>query len=85
MSLVTTERALRFVVEDDGPGIAKEQREEAVQPFRRLDAARDPNKGAGVGLGLSIATDVARSHGGALRLLDSERLGGLRAELSVAR
>ena len=85
VSLVTTERALRFVVEDDGPGIAKEQREEAVQPFSRLDAARDPNKGAGVGLGLSIATDVARSHGGALRLLDSERLGGLRAELSVAR
>lgn len=85
VSLATTDRALRFVIEDDGPGIARDQREEAMQPFRRLDAARDPNKGAGVGLGLSIAVDVARSHGGALRLLDSERLGGLRAELSVAR
>jgi two-component system osmolarity sensor histidine kinase EnvZ len=85
VSLFVTDRALRFVVEDDGPGIPKDQREEALQPFRRLDAARNPNAGAGVGLGLTIAADVARSHGGALRLLDSERLGGLRAELTVAR
>lgn len=84
LGLVTAERSLRFVIEDDGPGIPKELREAALQPFRRLDAARDPNRG-GVGLGLSIAADVARSHGGALRLGDSERLGGLRAEFSVAR
>ena len=83
-SLVTGERMLRFVIEDDGPGIPREQRDEAVQPFRRLDSARNPNSG-GVGLGLAIAADVARSHGGALRLGESERLGGLRAELSVAR
>jgi len=84
LSLAAGERMLRFSVEDDGPGIPRELREEAMQPFRRLDAARDPNKG-GVGLGLAIAADVARSHGGVLRLLDSEALGGLRAELSVAR
>jgi len=84
LSLAAGERMLRFSVEDDGPGIPRELREEAMQPFRRLDAARDPNKG-GVGLGLAIAADVARSHGGVLRLLDSETLGGLRAELSVAR
>lgn len=84
VSLVTGERMLRFVIEDDGPGIPREQREEAVQPFRRLDTARNPNSG-GVGLGLAIAADVARSHGGSLRLGESERLGGLRAELSVAR
>lgn len=85
VSLTTTDRILRFIVEDDGPGIAKDRREEALEPFKRLDAARDPNKGGGVGLGLSISADIARSHGGALRLGDSERLGGLRAELSIAR
>lgn len=85
IGVIAGERSLRFVVEDDGPGIPRAAREAAVQPFRRLDAARDPNRGGGVGLGLAIAADVARSHGGALRLMDSERLGGLRAELSVAR
>ena len=85
VSLITGERMLRFVVEDDGPGIPREQREEAMQPFRRLDSARNPNSGGGVGLGLAIAADIARSHGGALRLGESERLGGLRAELSVVR
>jgi two-component system osmolarity sensor histidine kinase EnvZ len=78
-------RALRLVVEDDGPGIPKDQREEAMTPFARLDKARDPNRGGGVGLGLAIAADVARSHGGALRLGDSTALGGLRAELVIAR
>ncbi len=85
VSLITRERMLRFVVEDDGPGIPREQRDEAMQPFRRLDSARNPNSGGGVGLGLAIAADIASSHGGALRLGESERLGGLRAELSVVR
>lgn len=85
VSLTSTDRMLRFIVEDDGPGIPKDRRDEAVEPFKRLDAARDPNKGGGVGLGLSIAADIARNHGGALRLGESERLGGLRAELSIAR
>ncbi|WP_418260300.1 ATP-binding protein [Fuscovulum blasticum] len=75
---------LVFSVEDNGPGIPEDRREEAMRPFTRLEAARDPNRGGGVGLGLSIAADVAMSHGGALRLGRSERLGGLRAELAVA-
>ena len=80
-----TDRSLRFVVEDDGPGIPEAQRDTALAPFARLDDARDPNKGGGVGLGLSIAADVARSHGGSLTLGRSEDLGGLRAELRLAR
>lgn len=79
------DRSVRIVVEDDGPGIPMERRDEAVQPFARLDGARDPNHGGGVGLGLSIAADIARSHGGVLRLGESESLGGLRAELVLAR
>lgn len=85
VSLGHSDRQVRLTVEDDGPGIAPEARGAALEPFRRLDAARDPNRGGGVGLGLSIAADVARSHGGTLRLGDSEALGGLRADLMLAR
>lgn len=85
VTLLPGERSVRIVVEDDGPGIPMDRRDEAVQPFARLDSARNPNQGGGVGLGLSIAADVARSHGGALRLGESEDLGGLRAELALAR
>ena len=80
-----TERAVRFVVEDDGPGIPPDRREEALHPFTRLDAARNQDKGSGVGLGLAIVADVARSHGGSLRLGESAALGGLKAELILAR
>ncbi|WGV16783.1 ATP-binding protein [Fuscovulum ytuae] len=85
VSVAMGDRWLRFTVEDDGPGIPAARRGEAVQPFSRLDAARDPNRGGGVGLGLSIASDIARSHGGELRLGESATLGGLKAELLVAR
>ncbi len=85
LSYALTDRSLRLSVEDDGPGIPKDKREEALLPFTRLDAARDPNRGGGVGLGLSIAADIARTHGGTLRLGDSTRLGGLRADLVLAR
>jgi two-component system osmolarity sensor histidine kinase EnvZ len=84
VSAVQTGRSLRVLVEDDGPGIPPAQREEAMLPFARLDAARDPNRGGGVGLGLAIAQDVARSHGGRLTLLQSDDLGGLRAEFVIA-
>ncbi len=78
-------RQVRLAVEDDGPGIPPGRRDEALSPFVRLDAARDPNRGGGTGLGLAIAADIARSHGGELRLGDSRALGGLRAELVLAR
>ena len=75
---------LRIVVEDNGPGIPANLRDEAMMPFARLDAARNPNKGGGVGLGLAITQDIARNHGGKLLLSQSEDLGGLRADLVIA-
>lgn len=77
------EGLLRFWVEDDGPGIPADQRAEAMRPFVRLDPARNQDKGPGVGLGLAIVADIARSHGGRLDLGESAALGGLRAELVV--
>ena len=71
-------------VEDDGPGIPAESREAAMSPLVRLDPARNQDKGTGVGLGLAIVADIARTHGGLLRLGDSETLGGLKAELVLA-
>lgn len=80
-----TDRAVRFVVEDDGPGIPVDRREEAMRPFVRLDPSRNQDAGSGVGLGLAIVADIARSHGGILRLGAGDRLGGLKAELVLAK
>ncbi|MEM9146869.1 MAG: ATP-binding protein [Pseudomonadota bacterium] len=80
-----TPRVAEFTVEDDGPGIPSDRRDEALKPFSRLDESRNQDEGSGVGLGLSIALDVARSHGGALSLDDSPTLGGLRATVLLPR
>jgi two-component system osmolarity sensor histidine kinase EnvZ len=70
---------LQIHVDDDGPGIPAEQREEVFRPFVRLDEARNQDEG-GTGLGLAIARDIARSHGGEIFLTTSP-LGGLRASV----
>lgn len=85
VSVQLTARSLRIAVEDDGPGIPPERREEALRPFTRLDPARNQDRGQGVGLGLAIAADIVRRHGGELKLGTSARLGGLSAELVLPR
>ncbi len=81
LSCRSVEDGVDILVDDDGPGIPAAERERVFQPFVRLDASRNPSTG-GVGLGLTIARDVARSHGGDVRLEDSP-YGGLRARLHL--
>ena len=73
--------AIEITVDDDGPGIPKHLRDEAFKPFFRLDESRNPETG-GVGLGLTIARDIIRGHGGDIILGDSPS-GGLRARLTL--
>ena len=68
-------------VDDDGPGIPQDQREEVFRPFRRLEESRNPETG-GMGLGLAIARDVAHNHGGDVELSTSP-MGGLRASVRL--
>jgi two-component system osmolarity sensor histidine kinase EnvZ len=72
-----------ILIDDDGPGIPPANRARVFRPFVRLDASRNPLTG-GVGLGLTIARDVARSHGGDIRLETSPQ-GGLRARVHLPR
>ena len=73
--------AIEITVDDDGPGIPKHLRDEVFKPFFRLDESRNPETG-GVGLGLTIARDIIRGHGGDIILGDSPS-GGLRARLTL--
>jgi signal transduction histidine kinase len=68
---------LTIIVDDDGPGLTPEAREQAIKRGRRLDETAP-----GSGLGLSIVDDLSKLYGGALTLLDSP-LGGLRAQLEL--
>jgi two-component system, OmpR family, osmolarity sensor histidine kinase EnvZ len=72
---------LRIEVDDDGPGIPPAERDNVFRPFYRLDHARNQDAGNS-GLGLAIARDIARSHGGDVALGVSA-MGGLRATIRV--
>ena len=74
---------ITITVDDGGPGIAEESREDVFAPFRRLDPARGQMT-PGVGLGLTIARDVVQSHGGTIVLADSPA-NGLRVMMTLPR
>jgi len=73
--------SLTIEVDDDGPGIPEAELEQVFRPFYRLDDARNQDSGS-TGLGLAIAQDIARIHGGDI-VLSQSRLGGLKAVLKV--
>ena len=70
-----------IVIEDNGPGIPIQERENVFKPFYKIDKSRS-EKSSSVGLGLSISSDIIRSHGGKIELTDSS-LGGLKAVISL--
>ena len=68
-------------IEDDGPGIPKSEFENVFKPFYKIDKSRNKAKSS-VGLGLSIASDIIKSHGGEIELNKSE-IGGLKVKISL--
>ena len=70
-----------ILIDDDGPGIAENKREAVFAPFYRLEKSRSSETG-GYGLGLSIARDIARTHGGDV-ILETSPKGGTRAVISL--
>jgi two-component system osmolarity sensor histidine kinase EnvZ len=81
VSAIADHRRFIVTVDDDGPGIPPELREDAFRPFVRLDASRNQDE-TGTGLGLAIARDIARGHGGDITL-DVSPAGGLRAVVEI--
>jgi two-component system osmolarity sensor histidine kinase EnvZ len=73
--------ALVILVEDDGPGIPPEERENVFKPFYRVDHARNQDHGHS-GLGMAIARDIVRGHGGDIELGQST-LGGLQVSVRL--
>ncbi len=74
-------RPVRLTIEDEGPGIPPEELERVFQPFRRLEGSRNRETG-GVGLGLPIARNILRAHGGDV-VLRNRRAGGVAAEVTL--
>ena len=83
ISVIEKKARLLIHIEDNGPGIPSDKIKEAMKPFVRLDNSRNLNKPHGVGLGLSIASDLIKIHGGNLHLKKSKDLGGLKASLTL--
>lgn len=81
VKLTSDNKHLELSVDDDGPGIPADKRDDVFKAFYRLEGSRNKETG-GVGLGLSIAKDVVVSHGGTIELADSD-LGGLRVLISI--
>ena len=81
IKIQTTANRVIFLIEDDGPGIPKEQYKNVFKPFFRLDKSRSLNT-AGIGLGLAIVEDIVNSHGGTIQLGSSE-YKGLQVKISL--
>ena len=81
ISLIKKDKNALIIIDDDGPGIKEKDYSSVFKAFYRIESSRNLSTG-GLGLGLTIARDIARSHGGEIKL-EKSNLGGLRATLSV--
>lgn len=81
ITLQEVNNRIEITIDDDGPGIPEDKREDVFKAFYRVEGSRNKETG-GIGLGLAIVKDVVRSHGGVIRLLDSP-MGGLRVEIKL--
>ena len=79
ISLKKSTNSITITIDDDGPGIPEKERENVFKPFYKIDKSRGDSKSS-VGLGLSIASDIIRSHGGNIKLENSSK-NGLRAKI----
>ena len=70
---------VEIIIDDDGPGIPQSERKKVLQPFYRVEDSRNRNTG-GIGLGITIASDIINNHGGNF-FLEKSPLGGLRAKI----
>ena len=66
--------SINIIIDDDGPGVAEKERENVFKPFYKINKSRGDSKSS-VGLGLSIASDIIRSHGGNIVLENSPKKG----------
>ena len=76
-----TKKNILITIEDDGPGIPVSEYENVFKPFYKIDKSRGGSKSS-VGLGLSISSDIIRSHGGKIEL-ENSKLGGLKVKISL--
>tara|TARA_B100001123_G_scaffold421799_1_gene529858 strand:- start:332 stop:1624 length:1293 start_codon:yes stop_codon:yes gene_type:complete len=81
ISCIKKKKFVEIIIDDDGPGIPKNQRKKVMEPFYRVEGSRNRDTG-GVGLGITIAVDIINSHGGNLFLNESP-MGGLRAKIEL--
>ena len=81
ISLKKMKKGAIIFIDDDGPGIPEKEYQNVMKPFYRIDKSRGQNK-SGVGLGLSIANDIIRSHGGSISL-EKSSFEGLRVKISL--
>ena len=81
ITLKKSNNTILITIDDDGPGIPENERENVFKPFYKVDKSRNQTKSS-VGLGLSIASDIIRSHGGDIELGESD-MGGLKIKISL--
>ena len=79
--LETKDSTITISIDDDGPGVDKSEFQNITKPFYKIDKSRSDSKSS-VGLGLSISSDIIKSHGGDIKF-DKSKLGGLKVVISL--